>query len=779
MECSSFSLILFSFLTVLLSYSLAAATNCTDDIITFVTPSVNFIGDIPHGDWRCLTLNTPNTQVDWLHNGTVISNGTVSTLNELEWTPLHDVSQTGIYTCRVTTSDGTNCGNKSVSLYVIDPSLITVPLHQYTVVNSSYTLQCDSSVYTIDNTTWALITSMDPTPYDNSTDEVISHTIVPGTFSSAQLMDDGLYQCNVSLYGRNRLYNTTLHVIVPPVIISFPSPKVLAFGPNITNYTVTFTSTSPTGRTTVTWYKGNSPVLQEIVNTTSGIGSASLPVSMRSDSGSYEVKVETDFGDQLTYVPHSIRLVSETSYSFDIDVIVFPSHPVISATPSSFNSTIHWMHTNQSLDDLPESIKLVLLLDGMLIHSVNISINDTLLNSFTFVNLIPATQYSVRLIVANKDRISSSSLLTNFTTLSSVPSINSLSAVRVSSLLFNITLRFNYYGGRDINDIKLGYKSIEGANNHYIFIDNLDWKRQGLTHTALVSINDTNILREKIILFVRVTNSNGKSADSNTIQEYIKPLGPPSPVSFHSISTDSVILAVQLPLIGSPPILSLSVSLSSFRHNHSLLINDRIYSLGEELVIFSNESSNGGGPLMSGTTYNVTISAANLLGWSQQSSLPVSFTTIFEESIPTATVAESSRLEVSLSIGIGLVPVVCCTAVIIIIISCACCSMKKKNCKDIPKNGYAVTPVAGSIPSNNNDDIQIQKFFSTPLVPRPPTTEPADTSAYDSVHDIDTDSDTTQSLSPKYKYVISPTPSEIGIKGYVSSVPGSGTYIYV
>ncbi|XP_019852308.1 PREDICTED: histone-lysine N-methyltransferase SETD1B-like [Amphimedon queenslandica] len=90
-----------------------------DDIITFVTPSVNFIGDIPHGDWRCLTLNTPNTQVDWLHNGTVISNGTVSTLNELEWTPLHDVSQTGIYTCRVTTSDGTNCGNKSVSLYVI------------------------------------------------------------------------------------------------------------------------------------------------------------------------------------------------------------------------------------------------------------------------------------------------------------------------------------------------------------------------------------------------------------------------------------------------------------------------------------------------------------------------------------------------------------------------------------------------------------------------------------------------------------------------------------
>ena len=73
----------------------------------------------------------------------------------------------------------------------------------------------------------------------------------------------------------------------------------------------------------------------------------------------------------------------------------------------------------------------------------------------------------------------------------------------------------------------------------------------------------------------------------------------------------------------------------------------------------------------------------------------------------------------------------------------------------------------------------MQKFFSTPLVPRPPTTEPSDISAYESVHDIDTDSDTAQSLSPKYKYVISPTPSEIGIKGYVSSVPGSGTYVYV
>lgn len=54
-----------------------------------------------------------------------------------------------------------------------------------------------------------------------------------------------------------------------------------------------------------------------------------------------------------------------------------------------------------------------------------------------------------------------------------------------------------------------------------------------------------------------------------------------------------------------------------------------------------------------------------------------------------------------------------------------------------------------------------------------------DISTYESVYDADTDSDTTQSLSPKYKYVISPTPSEIGIKGYVSSVPGSGTYVYV
>ena len=59
------------------------------------------------------------TQVDWLHNGTVVDIGIEKTSNSLEWTPLYDVNQTGVYICRVTTNDGVNCGNKSVSLYVI------------------------------------------------------------------------------------------------------------------------------------------------------------------------------------------------------------------------------------------------------------------------------------------------------------------------------------------------------------------------------------------------------------------------------------------------------------------------------------------------------------------------------------------------------------------------------------------------------------------------------------------------------------------------------------
>ena len=213
----------------------------------------------------------------------------------------------------------------------------------------------------------------------------------------------------------------------------------MAFGPNITSYTITFINRSPTNRTIVSWYKEGSIVLEEtiITNSTTNKGSASLPVSMRNDRGRYRVVVETDFNDQLPYVPQSILSVTVADYSFDIDVIgkgkyvlfqifisflctflVFPSHPEISATPSSFNSTIHWTHTNQSLDDLPQSIKLVLLLGGAPLQSVNIS-TDQSINSFTFINLIPATQYSVRLSVANIDRISSSPQLTNFTTLPS------------------------------------------------------------------------------------------------------------------------------------------------------------------------------------------------------------------------------------------------------------------------------------------------------------------------------------------------------------------------
>ena len=97
----------------------------------------------------------------------------------------------------------------------------------------------------------------------------------------------------------------------------------MAFGPNITSYTITFINRSPTDRTIVSWYKEGSIVLREtiITNSTTNKGSASLPMSMRNDRGRYRVVVETDFNDQLPYVPQSILSVTETDYLFDIDVI--------------------------------------------------------------------------------------------------------------------------------------------------------------------------------------------------------------------------------------------------------------------------------------------------------------------------------------------------------------------------------------------------------------------------------------------------------------------------
>ena len=47
------------------------------------------------------------------------------------------------------------------------------------------------------------------------------------------------------------------------------------------------------------------------------------------------------------------------------------------------------------------------------------------------------------------------------------------------------------------------------------------WQSLGLTQSALVPINDASIVRKRIKLFVRVTNSNGRNVDSNTVQEYV------------------------------------------------------------------------------------------------------------------------------------------------------------------------------------------------------------------------------------------------------------------
>ena len=43
----------------------------------------------------------------------------------------------------------------------------------------------------------------------------------------------------------------------------------------------------------------------------------------------------------------------------------------------------------------------------------------------------------------------------------------------------------------------------------------------------------------------------------------------------------------------------------------------------------------------------------------------------------------------------------------------------------------------------------------------------------------DSDSEINLTQAPKYKYVMSPTPNEIGAQGFLGSNPGSGTFVYV
>ena len=75
-----------------------------------------------------------------------------------------------------------------------------------------------------------------------------------------------------------------------------------------------------------------------------------------------------------------------------------------------------------------------------------------------------------------------------------------------------------------------------------------------------------------------------------------------------------------------------------------------------------------------------------------------------------------------------------------------------------------------------------RQYFSydTPLTPRPPTAEPQFLNYPLSLVDRhDSDSDATDSRTPCYKYVVSPTPEEVGVKGFLGPNPGSGTFVFV
>ena len=83
-----------------------------------------------------------------------------------------------------------------------DTSQIIIPPHQYAILNSSYTLQCYSLVYSI-NSSWS-------TEF-NSSDGITNY--VTNSLTNVQLSNEGQYQCNVTLYGVSKLFNTTLHVL--------------------------------------------------------------------------------------------------------------------------------------------------------------------------------------------------------------------------------------------------------------------------------------------------------------------------------------------------------------------------------------------------------------------------------------------------------------------------------------------------------------------------------------------------------------------------------------
>ena len=106
-----------------------------------------------------------------------------------------------------------------------------------------------------------------------------------------------------------------------PKILSHPQPKVLAYGPNSTNFTITFKNYSPGGHY-ITWYKDNNIINESwSSNLFETNGSSTLHISRRGDKGKYRVVIESSFGNISHLTPPTILQQSSVEYTFEVDVI--------------------------------------------------------------------------------------------------------------------------------------------------------------------------------------------------------------------------------------------------------------------------------------------------------------------------------------------------------------------------------------------------------------------------------------------------------------------------
>ena len=83
-------------------------------------------------------------------------------------------------------------------LIFLDADRINVPVWQFVYLDESYTLLCDSDAYSLEEIRWT-----GPDSQDHN-----------GTISSAEIEDEGIYNCSVVIMGaKSDFFKTTLYVL--------------------------------------------------------------------------------------------------------------------------------------------------------------------------------------------------------------------------------------------------------------------------------------------------------------------------------------------------------------------------------------------------------------------------------------------------------------------------------------------------------------------------------------------------------------------------------------